>query len=744
MFVALVGNPNTGKTTVFNELTGYRQRVGNYPGVTVERKTGRLSQSGDSRPTVEVIDLPGAYGFSAQSHDEIVVIDTLTGRGEQQRPDLVVVVVDAVNLRRNLFLTSQVLELGVPVVVALNMVDLAQSRGIGVDAKVLSNALQVPVVPVVANKGQGIDALKQAIVDHLGDSPPGSHPPMPPEIVGEIADLQATLQQQVTTSDGAALSHVELLQILLEPGGYGERRLLEQFNVDITSELARRRARLESAGLDLSHVEAEVRYRWIEDIVSRAVDSRQARVVSKSDKVDRLATHPVFGLLLAGLVMGAVFQSIYAWSAPLMELIDAACGTLGEWVGGPLSEGALRSLLVDGVIGGVGSVFIFLPQIMILFLFIAVLEDCGYMARAAFLLDRAMAFCGLNGKAFIPLLSSFACAVPGIMATRTIENRADRFVTILVAPLMSCSARLPVYVLLIAAFIPASPLLGGIVGLQTLVLIAMYMVGIVVAVVVALFLRRVVFKERSRAFLMELPSYKWPSPKTVLYRVYERSREFVIRAGTMIFAVTILIWALGYYPRPSSIAAGFEQQRAQIEAKHKESTEAILATADAEEIKAIHDATQSELRLLEREQAGAYLRQSFLGRIGQAIEPVVEPLGWDWKIGTAVIASFPAREVVIATLGTIYNLGEGCDEESTDLRHAMQASKRPDGSPVFTVPVALSIMVFFALCMQCGATLVVIKRETNSWRWPIFTFTYMTALGYLGAWGTYHIVARFV
>lgn len=724
--VALVGNPNTGKTTLFNELTGYHQRVGNYPGVTVEKKTGRLASADGAARSIEIIDLPGAYGFSARSHDEMVVIDTLTGRGVDRRPDLVVMVVDAVNLRRNLFLTSQVLELGVPVVVALNMMDLAAARGIRIDSAVLSDALGVPVVPLVATKGRGIDALKRAIVAELGQNPPPRFPRMPPEIAGELEDLNSTLRTHRPESriNGMRCSPIELLQAVLEPDGFASERLRSELGSEFGEALGRCRTRLAAAGVDPAQVEAEARYAWIEGVLVRSVDAGQARVASASDVVDRFLTHPMVGPAVLLVIMGVVFQSIYAWAAPVMDFIESGFGVLGVGLGGLLPAGALQSLVVEGVLGGVGAVMVFLPQIMILFFFLAILEDCGYMARAASVLDRVMGLCGLNGKAFIPLVSSFACAVPGIMTTRTIENRADRFVTILVAPLMSCSARLPVYVLLIAAFIPARPLLGGLIGVQALVLLAMYMVGVVVAVAVAVFLRKVVFKGENRAFLMELPTYKWPSPKTVLYRVYERAREFVIRAGTIIFAVSILIWALAYYPRPAGIAEQFNRQRAAVE--QNESGEAA----------------QAELERLDRAEAGAYLRQSVLGRIGHAIEPFVRPLGWDWKIGTAVVASFPAREVIIATLGTIYNLGEDADEESADLRSALQAAKWPDGRLVFNVPVALSIMVFFALCMQCGGTLAVIKRETNSWRWPVITFTYMTTLAYLAALATYQVAIR--
>jgi ferrous iron transport protein B len=398
-------------------------------------------------------------------------------------------------------------------------------------------------------------------------------------------------------------------------------------------------------------------------------------------------------------------------------------------------------LLINGVSAGVGGVLVFLPQILILFLFIAILEDCGYMARAAFLLDRWMGKMGIGGKAFIPLLSSFACAVPGIMATRTIEDRRDRFVTILIAPLMSCSARLPVYVLLIGLFVPANPLLGGLLSLQAATLIAMYAVGVVVAVPIALLLKRTVFKGPAQSFLLELPTFKWPSAATVLHRMYEQGREFAVSAGTIIFAVAILVWALGYYPHPASIAADHDARRAAAQSEFDQSTAGAGASSD--EVERSRQRLDGALTDLDRSEAGTYLRQSLLGRMGHWIEPIVEPLGWDWRIGTAVIASFPAREVVIATMGTIYNLGEDQDETSAGLRRRLHEAKRPDGQPMFNLAVALSIMVFFALCCQCAATLATIRRETNSWRWPIVTFAYMTALAYVGALATYQIAIRF-
>jgi ferrous iron transport protein B len=397
-----------------------------------------------------------------------------------------------------------------------------------------------------------------------------------------------------------------------------------------------------------------------------------------------------------------------------------------------MSDGALRSLLVDGVIGGVGAVVIFLPQILILFFFIALLEDCGYMARAAFLMDRLMAGVGLSGKSFIPLLSSFACAVPGIMAARVIENRRDRFATILIAPLMSCSARLPVYVILIGAFVPAQSYLGGLVGLQGLTLLAMYSIGVVVAIGVAWLLKKTLLKGETPPFVLELPSYKWPSLRGVIYRMAERGWAFLARAGTVIFAVTIVIWALAYYPRSDEqVAAAIAAQRADLQ-----------ATATAEELAAFDDREN-----LDRLAASLHQRNSFLGRAGQWIEPVVRPLGWDWRIGCAAIASFPAREVVMGVLGVIYHLGGdvdvGDEGDQSRLREKLRAARWDDtGEPVYNLPVALSIMVFFALCAQCAATLAVIRRETNSWRWPVFTFAYMTTLAYVGALLTYQIGIR--
>ncbi len=456
------------------------------------------------------------------------------------------------------------------------------------------------------------------------------------------------------------------------------------------------------------------------------------------DRIDAVLTHRLWGTLVLAVLMLLIFHAVFAWAEVPMSWIDAGVATLTGLVESKLAEGALRSLLAEGVLGGVGSVVIFLPQILILFFFLAILEDSGYLARAAFLMDRLMVRVGLSGKSFIPLLSSFACAVPGVMATRVIEDRRDRLATILVAPLMTCSARLPVYALMIAAFIPDRAYLGGVIGLQGLVMFAMYLLGIVVAAVVALMLKRTFLRGDPPPFLMELPAYKWPSPRVVLLRMLDRGWEFLRRAGTIILAVSVVMWAALFYPRlPAHEAAPLVAERQRLRA--------ALGEADAAGDGGRTASLRAALAAVDHRIEGAQKRQSLLGRTGRLIEPIVWPLGWDWRIGSAVISSFPAREIAVATLGVIFDVGEDVkeDEGSNRLREALQsATWQGTNRPLFTIPVALSIMVFFALCAQCVATLAVIRRETNSWAWPVFCFVYMTTLAYLGALVTYQVGMR--
>ncbi len=709
--VALIGNPNTGKSTLFNALTGVRQRVGNYPGVTVEKKIGRFSVGNTE---YQCIDLPGTYSLAPRSPDEMITVDVLLGRlQEVPPPDVVVCIVDASNLQRNLYLVSQALELGLPTVVALNMMDTARAKGIHFDTEKLSKNLGVPIVPLQANRGIGLDALRESLAAVAGTPTDNRISPFPEAFQTEVA----LLEEQLNRASESPVPRYLVERLLLDTGGYlSNGEALASIDDAFQNHVLLARKRLSAAGYPVPAVEAMSRYAWVAEMLDGAVTQPAEKQRSTSDQIDKVLTHKIWGTTIFACMVLIIFQAIFSWATPAMESIDWAIGKIGNLIGDILPTGALQSLLVDGVVAGVGAVLVFLPQIFILFFFIAVLEDCGYMARTAYLMDKLMSHVGLSGKSFIPLLSSFACAVPGIMAARVIENRRDRLVTILIAPLMSCSARLPVYILLIGAFVPNTKTLGGWVGLQALTMFGMYLVGIVAAVAVSWLLHKTLLKGETPPFVMELPSYKIPSLRTVVQRMTERGWAFVRRAGTLIFAVTILVWAAAYFPRSPEVEA---QIRANFPALN-----------------------ESEL---EKRIAGANIEQSILGRMGHAIEPVVKPLGWDWRIGCAVIASFPAREVVIGTLGVIYNLGGEQDEQSLSLQERLQSATWPEtDKPVFNLPVALSIMVFFALCAQCAATLAVIKRETNSWRWPAFTFLYMTVLAYLGALSTYQIGMLFV
>ncbi len=715
----LIGNPNTGKSTLFNALSGFRALTGNFPGVTVEKKIGR-TKCGER--VVDLVDLPGTYSLSPRSLDEMVAVNVLLGRQSEVGPlDVVVCIVDASNIERNLYLVSQVLDLALPTIVVLNMADVAASRGIEIDERALSQRLNLPVVKTEAHRRRGIDDLRQAIVAAAAGGLAERPHVFPPAFAAECSRLDQRLQQL----GQAQTPYYFLERLLLDVGGYLETHLVDGQGEELGAHLAEARRRLAEHGCKVPAVEARVRYDWVRALLAGIVKKPATRTVTFGDKLDSLLTHRVAGLIVFVLLMFVVFQSLFTWAVPLMDLCEAGQEWIGAKVAGFIPPGPVQSLLVDGVIAGVGAVLVFLPQIVILFLFIALLEDCGYMARAAFIVDRLMTKVGLSGKSFVPLMSSFACAVPGVMATRVIENRRDRMTTILVAPLMSCSARQPVYFLMVTAFIPATAYLGGWIKLGTLVLLAMTFVGALVAVPVAWLLKKTLFRGETPPFVMELPSYKWPSPRIVLHRVYDQARAFVVRAGTLIFATNVVVWGAGYFPGDHS------------------RVEALQVEIDRlQESAAADPARRAELEPLIAEQntlRGELLAHSVLGRVGRSIEPVVKPLGWDWRIGVGVIASFPAREVIVGTLGTIYSLGGSVKAESEGLQSAVQSATWPDGRKVYNVPVAFSIMIFFALCAQCASTLMVIKRETNSWGWAAFTFFYMTTLAYAGAFAAYRI-----
>ena len=737
--VALIGNPNTGKSSLFNALCGGQARVGNYPGVTVEHKTARMSLACSTFKSIELVDLPGTYSLSARSADEAVSVEVLCGEMPSvAKPDAVIVILDATNLERNLYLLSQVLELQIPTLVALNMWDRLEKEGMKLDAQKLSESLGVRVVCASASKRFGIAEVQSALLEIL-EQAPGSEKAnstdsrgvlergalasasFPKAFLESVDELEAWFGAQ-----GCPLERFQIERLLIDDSqAHSYRVIPKRISSEVAQRIATTREHLATQGVSIPLFETRARYGWIKQRVVGVVE-RQARErrVSTSDRIDRWLTHRWLGLLFFIALMFLIFQSITAFASWPMDGIGFGTQWVGQRVEAMMAPGPLRSLLVDGIIAGVGAVLVFLPQIAILFFFIAVLEDCGYMSRAAFMMDKFMSALGMSGKSFLPLMSSFACAIPGIMATRTIENRRDRMVTMLIAPLMSCSARWPVYVLMVSAFVPKQAVLGGWVSVQGAVLFAMMCVGALVAIPVAWLLKRFVFPGEPSTFIMELSSYKWPSFRVVAMRVWERVLSFIARAGSLIFVTSVLVWAAAYFPGDHSLV---DQATAKLEAEQ--------ADPNADEAKT--QAWTSEINQLKSD----LISKSYLGLAGQWIEPIVRPLGWDGKIGVAVLASFPAREVIVATLGTIYSLGGGQDETSQGLAENLRSATWPDGRPVYTLATACSIMVFFALCAQCVSTLVTIRRETNSWRWPIFSFVYMTTLAYLGAWIVYNLMS---
>lgn len=677
--VVIAGNPNSGKSTLFNALTGLRQKVGNYPGVTVEKKLGRCF--GPHGEAFDLLDLPGTYSIAARSPDEAVARDVLLGRRpDTPAPDAILCVVDATNLERNLYLVSQLAELGRPLVVALAMVDLAERQDIRIDPEALGAKLGCPVIPVIASRRHGLVALRQALAQQLEGRAP-QRAPLPAALASVAETVGEALGREQRIAAGAVLS--EALLLISAPDAKADAALSPALRGTVTYA----REELKRAGLDPLSAAITARYAWVHEIVTASLRPHSGDGAMVSDRVDAWLTHKVWGWLFFLGVMGLMFFTIFYVADIPMGWIEAGQNALADWVKAKMAEGDLRDLLSDGVIAGVGGVVIFLPQILILFLFIGLMEDTGYMARAAFIIDRLMQRVGLHGKSFVPMLSSFACAIPGIMAARTIDNRKDRLVTILVAPLMSCSARLPVYALMIAVLLPVGFPAWQKAGLM----LAMYLLGMLAAFGMAWLFRRTLFRGEHSLLLLEMPPYRRPSLRVTLVRMLERGGIFLRRAGSVILAISILIWALSTYPKPTQ-----------------------------------PDATPAQA-----------LAGSAAGRLGHAIEPAIRPLGYDWKIGVGIISSFAAREVFVGTMSVIYSI-ENNDDATTSLRSAMLAERRPDGRPVYTAGVCVGLMVFYVLAMQCLSTLAVVRRETNSWRWPIFQVAYMTVLAWVGAYVAYH------
>jgi len=719
--VALTGNPNCGKTTVFNALTGMRAKVGNYAGVTVERKEGKLKASPAGEP-ITILDLPGTYSLSPKSLDEQISRDILFHRlKDVPSPSLVIVVVDASNLERNLYYATQVIELGYPTLVALNMLDVAEQNGHSIDPGKLSAELGVPVLPLIASSNHGVNDLRGRVLDHFKHQSCIAVtelfvklPARAEEELQPIIDLLAQEFRQRTTSARAeALLLLTDEKVTTSKDSHYPNIILDAVNAA--------RARLEKQDIQWRSVAIEARYNRIATICEKSTSQADMPGESFSDRVDQVVTHKLWGTLIFVSIMVLIFQSIFSFASVPMALLEGGFGALGESVRGILPEGELRSLIVDGVIAGVGGVLVFLPQILFLFLFIGLLEDTGYMARAAFLMDRLMSKVGLHGKSFIPMLSSYACAIPGIMATRTIESPKDRLVTILIAPLMSCSARLPVYTLLIAACIPNTKVLGFI-GLPALTLFSMYLLGTVVAFVMAWIFKKTLLKGEAPMLILEMPPYKRPLIKQVLRHMWDRSKLFLRRAGTVILGISIILWFLQTYPKNEAISQTFADQRAQIEA-----TGGLGAT------------TQATLDALDKQESGELLAHSFAGRIGHLIEPVFAPLGFDWKIGIGIVASFAAREVFVSTMSTIYSLGGSDDDEGiTRLADRLTQQERADGSRLYTPLLGVTLMVFYVFALQCVSTIAVVRRETNGWKWPLFQFAYMFVLAWGFAFVTWH------
>lgn len=653
MKIALVGNPNSGKTSVFNQLTGLNQKIGNFPGVTVDKKFGFLKHSNKSHT---IIDLPGIYSLYPKTQDEQVVYEILNDKTHPDYPDRIVVVVDASNLERNLLLFTQVLDLGVPVTMALNMTDVADKKGLVIDIEKLSETLGgVQVIPVVARTGKGIVELIEEIITNK------PRPASQPFLGGEFDEGQFLIKDESSQK-----------------------------------------------------MRAEKRYRKIKQVLSFVIKQAPVKgsLIKRHRMADRLLTHPILGYVLFLIILFIIFQAIYAWSEWPMDLIDSVFLSASKWVKNTLPEGLLTNLIAEGIIPGLGGVVIFIPQITLLFAFIFLLEETGYMARVVFIMDRLMRPFGLNGRSVVPLISGVACAIPAIMATRTIDNWKERLITIMVTPLMSCSARLPVYTLLIALVIPDVSI--GPFNLKGMVLLGLYLIGLIAALLVALICKFII-KSRQKSFLvMELPLYKMPRWKNLGITLWEKVRLFVFDAGKVIFSISIILWVL------ATFGPGDQMEQA---------VAAIPVPAQESQMDEYHE-----------EVASVSLANSYIGILGHAIEPAIRPLGYNWQIGIALITSFAAREVFVGSMATIYSVGENFDTGRTLLQRMRNEKNRITGDPVYTIASGLSLMIFYAFAMQCMSTLAVVLRETKNWKYPLIQLVYMTGMAYIAALITYQLM----
>ncbi|UII33854.1 ferrous iron transport protein B [Fulvivirga ulvae] len=692
--IALVGNPNSGKSSLFNHLTGLNQKIGNFPGVTVDKKTGYCKL--DDHTKAEIIDLPGTYSIYPNSTDEKIVYDILGNKADPLHPDVVVVIVDASNFKRNLLLFTQIHDLNIPCVLVLNMMDIVEKTGLAIDADKLSSELGVPVIPMKARKGHGIDVLKKTLA----------------------ANAQQNFRPIFNAHDLAPQAIEAIKETFSVKDDYVAYQMLQQYRINSTLTENEKNLIIDIAEKyhfnrdELRRKETLERYAAINHFIDGAVKETFTQLPKRwTQTLDRVFTHKIWGYLIFLFILFLIFQSIFAWATVPMDFIDLTFSELSVFLKSQLPEGALNELFTEGIIPGIGGIVIFIPQIAILFAFISILEETGYMSRVVFLMDKIMRKFGLNGKSVVPLISGVACAIPAIMATRTIENWKERLITIFVTPLMSCSARLPVYTILIALIIPEKTI-GGVFNLQGLALMGMYLLGFVAAIVSA-FIMKLILKTRERSFLvMELPTYKMPRWKNVGLTMYEKSKTFVYEAGKIILAVSIVLWVLASYGPANKL----------------ERAEEIVAQAYSQE-----NLTEEEL---ENKIESFKLENSYAGIFGKTIEPVIKPLGYDWKIGIALITSFAAREVFVGTMATIYSIGN-VEDEST-IKSRMRNEINPEtGKKRYDFATGLSLLVFYAFAMQCMSTIAIVYRETKGWKWPMIQLGYMTALAYICALAIY-------
>ena len=697
--VALVGNPNTGKSTLFNRLTGLNQKIGNFPGITVDKKTGFMKLAGGKE--AEIIDLPGTYSLYPKSTDESIVFQVLADKNNNSHPDVIVLIADASNLKRNMLLYSQVADLGIPMILALNMIDLSTKQGIEIDLDKLAEKLGIQVVSISARNNIGIDKLKQAIAN---------------------TNKIATQFQDVDVNFLAPAAINAIKSKLNSDNDYYALQVLHQhehltfFTKQEQDEIEEIEQSHHFESSKIQAAETIARYKHLSTILSDVVvDSGTEKKFSFSDKLDAVLTHKIWGFAIFLLILFVIFNAIFAWSSYPMDWIETGFGFITSLGHEYLPAGMLTDLVLDGVIAGLGGIFVFIPQIAILFAFISILEDTGYMARVTFMMDKIMSKVGLNGKSVVPMIGGLACAVPSIMAARNIENWKDRMITIMVTPLVSCSARLPVYILIISLIIPSKNVLG-IFNLQGLALMVMYLVGIIAAVLVAWVMKFIIKTKERSYFIMELPVYRMPRWKNVFYTMYEKSKTFVLEAGKVIIAISIILWVMASFgpgKRFESIDKKYESALADT-TKNTDHIKTLVATEK--------------------------LENSYVGILGHAIEPAIRPLGYDWKIGIGLITSFAAREAFVGTMATIYSV-DGGDEDTSTIRQRMSASKNSrTGLPVYSFATGISLMLFYAFAMQCMSTVAIVYRETKGWKWPVIQLAYMTAMAYVAALVAYQLL----